>query len=212
MGTSKLARTRDRLLEAAIDVMAREGIVGATTREIAQVAGVSEVTLFRHFRTKEQLLSAVAQHITALQSEALANTAEWTQDLHRDLTHYAWLYNNMLEKHEALVRMFIGEAQRHPEEALQVFQQAALPLRQKLAAYLQNHVERGSVRADVNLSATIDVFTGMLLAGMLRRRISPTCLGYSKEEYVVHCIRLFVSGIATPQYTPLPSVELPPQL
>lgn len=55
--------TRDRLLQAAIQVFSRAGYVGATTREIAREAGVSEVTLFRHFQRKEQLLKAVAQHI-----------------------------------------------------------------------------------------------------------------------------------------------------
>jgi AcrR family transcriptional regulator len=57
------AKTRDRLIKGAIAVLATEGITGATTREIALVAGVSEVTLFRHFQNKEQLLGAVAQHI-----------------------------------------------------------------------------------------------------------------------------------------------------
>ena len=103
-------KTRDRLLKAAIEVFSTEGFVGATTREIARVAGVNEVTLFRYFPSKEQLLGAVAQHITALKAEALAHQEEWTQDLHRDLLHYATLHDKMLEEYEALIRMFIGEA------------------------------------------------------------------------------------------------------
>ena len=51
--------THRRLLEAATRVFARSGLEGATTREIAREAGVNEVTLFRHFQSKENLLSAV---------------------------------------------------------------------------------------------------------------------------------------------------------
>jgi AcrR family transcriptional regulator len=109
------AQTRARILKAATNVFAQAGLQGATTREIARVAGVNEVTLFRHFSSKEQLLGAVVQQATALQSEELTAQDEWTQNLHIDLTHYAHLYNHMLEEHEALIRTFIGEAHRHPE-------------------------------------------------------------------------------------------------
>ncbi|MGA8533637.1 MAG: helix-turn-helix domain-containing protein, partial [Candidatus Tumulicola sp.] len=54
--------TRERMLSAAREVIAKKGKRGATTREIADVAGVNEATLFRHFGTKEALIVAVAQH------------------------------------------------------------------------------------------------------------------------------------------------------
>jgi len=190
-------KTRDRLLKAAIEVFSTEGFVGATTREIARVAGVNEVTLFRYFPSKEQLLSAVAQDVTELKAETLAHQEEWTQDLRRDLLHYATLYDNMLEENEALVRMFIGEAQRHPQEALQVLQQSFLPLREKLIAYLRNCIERGSVRPDVDIPLAVDRFTGMLLAGMVRRHVVSVARGYSRAQYVEGCVDLFVRGIGT---------------
>ncbi|MGA7932607.1 MAG: TetR/AcrR family transcriptional regulator [Kovacikia sp.] len=198
MDSSKqgVAKTRDRLLQAAIKVLATEGITGATTREIARVAEVSEVTLFRYFKNKEQLLSEVSQRITALQTEALADQEEWTQDLSRDLLHDAWLYNNMLEEHEALVRMFIGEAHRHPQDALRVLQESAISLREKLIAYLQASVDRGTVRPDADLPLVVDLFTGMLLSGMLRRCTVPIPRGYSREQYVEGCVDLLVRSIS----------------
>ena len=48
--------TRERILVATREVIGRKGKRGATTREIAEVAGVNEATLFRHFGTKESLL------------------------------------------------------------------------------------------------------------------------------------------------------------
>ncbi|MBL1179110.1 TetR/AcrR family transcriptional regulator, partial [Pantanalinema sp. GBBB05] len=140
--TSRAAtETRDRLLKAAIQVFSTEGYVGATTREIARVAEVSEVTLFRHFQSKEQLLNAVAQHITALQTEGFTHQDEWTYDLRRDLLHYAKLYDDMLEEYEALFRMFIGEAHRHPIEAVEVLQRSLMPLREHLISYLQTCID-----------------------------------------------------------------------
>lgn len=54
---SRTAQTRARLIKAATKVFATAGLTGATTREIARVAAVNEVTLFRHFQSKEQLLA-----------------------------------------------------------------------------------------------------------------------------------------------------------
>ncbi|SRR5579883_107977 len=193
----KTTQTRARILKAATEVFAASGIVGATTREIARVAGVNEVTLFRHFQSKEQLLAVVVQQISALQVEALTRKDEWTGNLHVDLLHYAWLYNNMLEEHEALVRMFIGEAQRHPEAALQILREAALPLREKLIDYLHKGIEQGNVRKDADLLVVIDLFTGMLLSGMLRRTTVSVPLGYSRESYIKRCVDVIVQDINT---------------
>ncbi|NJK64654.1 MAG: helix-turn-helix transcriptional regulator [Synechococcaceae cyanobacterium SM2_3_1] len=51
--------TRQRLLNTAKELFARQGITHTTTRQIAEAAGVNEVTLFRHFKSKQGLLLAV---------------------------------------------------------------------------------------------------------------------------------------------------------
>ncbi len=49
-------RTREALLEAALELFAEQGYEATTTAAIARRAGVSEMTLFRHFATKDALL------------------------------------------------------------------------------------------------------------------------------------------------------------
>ncbi|HIW64344.1 MAG TPA: TetR/AcrR family transcriptional regulator [Candidatus Stackebrandtia excrementipullorum] len=51
-------RTHEALRQAAVKLFTERGYDATTTTEIAAHAGVSEMTLFRHFRTKESLLSA----------------------------------------------------------------------------------------------------------------------------------------------------------
>ncbi|AFY35942.1 TetR/AcrR family transcriptional regulator [Calothrix sp. PCC 7507] len=196
---SRAAQTRARLIEAATEVFSTAGLSGATTREIARVAGVNEVTLFRHFHNKEQLLAAVIQQATSLQAEALAHQDEWTQNLHIDLMHYAKLCSQMMVEHEALIRTFIGEAKRHPEAARLIVYQTNKTLREQLVAYLKKGQEKGTVRLDVNLNASVDSFCGMLLHGMLRLSDTPDILGYGREEYIETCVDMFVRGISTCQ-------------
>jgi len=50
---------RRQLLDAALELFSRKGYGGATTKEIAAVAGVTEAIIFRHFPTKQALYTAV---------------------------------------------------------------------------------------------------------------------------------------------------------
>ena len=77
-----------RLLRAARDVLARDGVSGLTTRAIAAEAGVNEVTLFRHFGSKSALLDAAlaapdaigsAHPIPERASDPEAALAAWAQ-------------------------------------------------------------------------------------------------------------------------------------
>lgn len=51
--------TRDRILDAAAELMRTRGVTRTTTKEIAKAAGFSEATLYKHFRDKEELLLRV---------------------------------------------------------------------------------------------------------------------------------------------------------
>jgi AcrR family transcriptional regulator len=50
---------RQQILETAIRLFAQKGFRGTTTKEIALAAGVNEVTIFRHFATKQELYSDI---------------------------------------------------------------------------------------------------------------------------------------------------------
>ena len=54
--SGRTERTRARLLAAALDLFARQGYDRTTVAEIAAAAGVTEMTFYRHFGSKDQLL------------------------------------------------------------------------------------------------------------------------------------------------------------
>ena len=68
---SRGATTRDRVLEAASRCFADDGFKATTTARVAREAGVAEGTVFVHFKTKQDLLSAVISDFYArVQAEA----------------------------------------------------------------------------------------------------------------------------------------------
>jgi AcrR family transcriptional regulator len=57
-------RRRDAIVAAVLPVFAEKGLSGATTRELAEAAGVSEALLYKHFPSKQALYEAIgSQHL-----------------------------------------------------------------------------------------------------------------------------------------------------
>src|SRR5580704_19557347 len=99
--------TKKRILDAAERVFSRDGFQGATTREIAREAGVNEVTLFRHFRTRDDLLRDTILCRSMAPEELIGPTSEWERDLPGQLEAYVRKYYEMLLDREALVRAVV---------------------------------------------------------------------------------------------------------
>ncbi len=127
----------------------------------------------------------------------MADKSEWTQDLRTDLLAYAKGYNDSLVKNEAMIRTLIGEASRQPEHARLLIKESVKPARVRLIAYLQDALERGQVRPGLELPIVADMFTGMLLSGMLRRSAHKV-REYSAATYLESCVDVLVAGIAAP--------------
>jgi AcrR family transcriptional regulator len=60
-----MAPTRERILEGAMQVAIRDGIVATTLDAVAREAGISKGGLIHHFRTKDELISALLEHFPA---------------------------------------------------------------------------------------------------------------------------------------------------
>ncbi|NLP00427.1 MAG: TetR/AcrR family transcriptional regulator [Clostridiaceae bacterium] len=62
---------KERLIITAIEVIDELGIQGLSTREIARRQDVSEATLFRHYKNKNELLLGVLDHFSKFDNEIL---------------------------------------------------------------------------------------------------------------------------------------------
>lgn len=187
--------TRQRLLAAAGRVFAREGLQGATTREIAREAGVNEVTLFRHFQTKEKLQDAVLEWVLDQQAELLAaQPARRPCDLRESLLRHIHIYEALLEQNLPLIRTLIGEMHRQ-EEHERVLLGIFAPLRAELVATLEAARSSGIVRADVEPTIVADSLNGTIFTAALRRGSFCPPREYSHADYVKSCVEMILRGI-----------------
>jgi AcrR family transcriptional regulator len=161
--------TKKRILAAAELVFSRDGFQGATTREIARQAGVNEVTLFRHFRTREELLRATLDQGCAT-FEALVEQSDevWKDRLPEGLEHYVHEMYFVVRQREALVRAFVSEARTLPESIRSALREFMERRKARLVARLKKAQELGLVRKDVDLSAASDLIRDSIYSAILR--------------------------------------------
>jgi AcrR family transcriptional regulator len=110
--------TRQRLVQAALQLFAGQGVTETTTRQIAELAAVNEVTLFRQFGSKHGLLLAVieeAEVFTQL-GETLGQQALQVQGVAESIRVYAQGYLQALNQIPEFVRSLVGEAGNYPSE------------------------------------------------------------------------------------------------
>jgi AcrR family transcriptional regulator len=186
--------TRRRILEAAERVFSRDGFQGATTREIAREAQVNEVTLFRLFRTRDDLLRETILYRTIAPEELLNSKAAWKSDLPSQLEQYVRRYYALLLEREALVRAVVGEGRLLPPAVREAVLEKMVPMRAALIERLQTAQKVGCIRQDVDLGCAVDILRDTIHTGMLRHTMYGTG-GYSVDTYLLTVVGIFIQGI-----------------
>ncbi|MFK3979789.1 TetR/AcrR family transcriptional regulator [Micromonospora sp. NPDC050397] len=91
--------SRQRIIETAADLIDADGLGAFSTRRLAAELGVRGPSLYNHFATKDEILDAVADHITAQVDVSFFGTLEWREALRR----WARSYRSALAAHPHIV-------------------------------------------------------------------------------------------------------------
>jgi AcrR family transcriptional regulator len=160
---------RERVLDAARRVFAQSGSAGATTRRIAEEAGVNEVTVFRHFGSKEALLDEAARtHATGEHALPLPENPKRPQ---AELTQWCATEIERLRSSRDFILQCLAEGTEHPGIA----DCGAVPLTQG-AAELRRYVDRLHQSGRIRHTEDREAATTMLLATMYSDALGRTAL------------------------------------
>lgn len=170
-----------RLLQAALELLAERGYRGATTKEVARRAGVSEVTLFRRFGNKEALFKAA---LSAFVPQGfLERLPREDTPLEEGLGELLAAYLELLEARRALLPKLLSELLRHPELG-----QGGPPLLRtamgRVVGFFRAKQAEGLLRADEPPEELALAFLGPLMARFLLGEALGVRLPLGPEAYV----------------------------
>jgi AcrR family transcriptional regulator len=203
-GRSGTAESRELLLQAALRVYATSGIRGATTRRIAQEAGVNEVTLFRQFGSKDALIQE-ALAFAAEQFLAKTSLPEYPSDPAAELLEFSRQYLTALSRSRSLIRTCLGEFDEHPE-ATRVACRTPNRISGELEVYLTRLREAGLADGNWHVRSAAAMLMGTLFSDAMGRDCMPDRYPLAEGETVCHYVSLFLRAIGVSQRVPEPAV------
>jgi AcrR family transcriptional regulator len=183
---------RDQLLDAAAHLYAEAGYRGATTRRIAVQAGVNEITLFRHFGSKDALIREAISR--AGPSVVAAMLPEFPRDPFREVRDWARAHLAALRERRSLIRTCMGEITEHPGLFSAENSPPALAAK-ALSRYLRRLRESGMAKAPFDDVAASAMLMGVLFADAMGRDIMPDMYQNEPDQALDEYVRLFLRSI-----------------
>jgi len=162
---------RERIVDAALAVFSHHGYRGATTRQLSRAAGITEVTLFRHFPTKERLFGAVLEKYSILPvlRAALSRLPEQA-DARTTLRRIGRQFLQILTERRDMIRLILSEAAVNPRLAAVLFRQGPGKFLGDAAKILSVFRTRGEIRR-VNLAIASRALLGIFFSFILIQEI-----------------------------------------
>jgi AcrR family transcriptional regulator len=156
------AESHAAILQAALELVVEDGLRGTTIEGIAARAGVGKTTIYRRWRTKEELF------MEALQAIAFALPDPDTGSLRGDVEAIiAFNLEHATRNAALLMPRLMVEAADDPDLFAVMQQVLVEPRREVLRTILRRAVERGEMREDVDPEVAIDLLIGPFIYAVL---------------------------------------------
>lgn len=155
----------EEVYQAVMQVVSERGYSGATTKQMAEAANVSEVTLFRKYGSKQQMVKQAISYI--LVRTDFASAAHYTGDMAADLMRVVQAYQNAAVMNGLFIVSLLSEAFRYPElidsfdEPLSIFR--------SIGQLIARYQEEGKLQTENPLHALAALLGPLMYTAMMQR-------------------------------------------
>jgi AcrR family transcriptional regulator len=192
---------RTQILEAATRVFARKGFDGATIADIARAARLSEGSIYNYFRSKEELLVHIPDHLVRPALIPLLDAPaapETIADVEEQLLVLARNMVGRIKENAWFLKVFVSALPRLSTAARERYM-SLLPLRaaEKLEEFLREGTRRGIFRKDLDAVVASRAFPGMLLIFLMMQEVllEKQLIPRDYDTIAKETVRLFLHGI-----------------
>ena len=154
----------EKIYRTAMQMVAERGYAGATTKQIAEAADISEVTLFRKYGNKAQLVKrAIAAMVEQMD---FASATCYTGNVSVDLLRVVQTYQDSAEKRGQFIYAMLSEIPRYPE--LADLLDAPLSMVNSVGQLLARYQAEGVLKQEHPLHAAAGLMGPLFVTNMIR--------------------------------------------
>ncbi|MFC4409073.1 TetR/AcrR family transcriptional regulator [Chungangia koreensis] len=198
-GSEKMTDRQKNIVVAAVEMFAEKGYSGTSTKEIAQKAGVAEGTIFRHYKTKKDLLLAIVTP-TMIKLLAPVIIKDLNKVLNKEFENFEDFIREMvanraefLNKNGPTVRVLIQEIPFHPELKEQFIKHIGEEVYARYLQIVKHYQDKGEI---IEMEpASVVRFTASVLLGYFAAKhvISPA--GWNDELELNNTITMLKAAL-----------------
>jgi AcrR family transcriptional regulator len=193
----KTKATQDSLIKAAYELFSEQGYSKTTTKEISERAGVAELTLFRHFQTKQNVYKAVYMRYSPIQKVEQGLLEIEHLPFQEGLQYIINLLIQHMKDNRQFIILVTQEAPSIPEvqsivNPLTIHNELVL----RMVQLLRKGVEQGEVRQELDLGQVANTllcilcsFLVLLSTGKLKPQIPPEAMCQTAIDCFVRGLR-----------------------
>ena len=176
-GRPRDPETDQAILRAALQLLTDRGYAGMSVEGVASRAGVGKTTIYRRYASKEELVAAA---LAALRDDL--GPLPDTGDIRSDMVEMILQMRRALQQGPGLgmIGALLVEERRSPELLELLRERLLRPRREEAIMVLQRGVDRGEIRADVDLEVAVQAMVGAVITRHIfgatesRRRVEQT--------------------------------------
>lgn len=187
---TKTLNTRGKILQSTVSLIKEKGFHGVTTKEIAHHANINEVTVFRHFGNKMNILNTIIDEYSYVPSFEKIFDEEIVWNLEHDLRTITKIYFNFFKKNADIIKITYKELGNFPELDLKI---SAIPLQLKelLVRYFDRMQNLKKIKS-CDSDAIATTFISMNFGYLISKIIHQYDFDVHEEKFIDNSLRFFI--------------------
>jgi AcrR family transcriptional regulator len=186
---------RNQILDAAAKVFAKKGFHCATTKRIANQAGVAEGTIYNYFDSKGDLLIDIMMRLSAVENMGRELTEALDEDAQDTLLAIARHRMALIEQNYETLRAVLPEMLVNSDLRRQFYRRFVQPLAVLLERYVEARIESGDVRP-VDVPLAVRSVQGMFIGLMILRILGDDMLATQWDDLPEALVDLLFGGLS----------------
>jgi AcrR family transcriptional regulator len=191
---------QQKIVEAAIEMFAEKGYASTSTSQIAKKAGVAEGTIFRHYKTKKDLLLSIvsptmAKLIAPFVIRDINKVLDAKYERYEDFLK-AMILNRQefLKDNMTVFKILIQEIPFHPELKEQFKEHIAQKIFEKFTALVDHYKEKGQI-IDLPSPAVVRFSATSIFGLLLVRYVFLPEEDWDDEKEIDMTVQMILNGV-----------------